>query len=143
MKVSNEKQHVNTINLPLYKIFINCSSEIGVTVNKYFDIRPKDESKIKFTELIKIRNECKYSAHDNVKFMLNFLEENKIIFNKHINLFNSILCLKSYLTDDDCKNDIPLSHIYYYDLDKKTKIQTIKMMDEISYIFYHNPIFTV
>lgn len=133
MKVSHLSR-IKFADSPLYRIIINCSGEISSMISIYFDSRPDDESKVKFLELLEIRNKCIYS---NVKFMLNFLEENKQAFTKHVNLFNSILCLKSYLSDDDYKNDISLSHIYYYDLDKVTKIQTIKMMDEKSYIFYH------
>ena len=140
MKVSNEII-LPKLKLPtLYIIVINCTSEINIKVTDYFTNRPYDDSKIKFIELFEIKNKCIYEARINVKIMLDFLLENKSTFKKHINLFNSIILLKSYLTDDDLKNDTPSTIIYFYDLDEKIKICPIRMIDEISYLFYHNPL---
>jgi len=143
MKVSNEKHRSKLVNNPLYTIYINCSPEITLMVDKHFENRPDDESKIKFLELLEIRDKCTHGTSINIKIILNFLIENKGAFKKYIDLFNCILCLKSHLTDEDIKNDIPSSHIYFYDLGKTNKLQTIKMIDEVSYIFYHSPEFEI
>ena len=141
MKVSNEKPRHRLSNPVLYTLYIKCSTEVNILVNKYFDTISDDDSKIKFLELIEYRNKYIHGNNTRVKIILDFLEENKVAFKKHINLFNSILCLKSHLTDEDIKTDTPSSHIYFYDLGEKNKLHPVKMIDEISYIFYHNPKF--
>lgn len=143
MKVSNEKPRAKLADSPLYTIYINCSPEITLMVDKHFENRPCDESKIKFLELLEIRDKCIHGLSINIKIILDFLEENKDAFKKYIDLFNCVLCLKSHLSNEDIKNDTPSSHIYFYDLDKINKLQTIKMIDEVSYIFYHNPAFEI
>ena len=138
MKVSNEKTRRILSDPTLYTLYINCSPEVNVMIDKHFEIKPDYETKIKFIELIEFRNIYIYGKPVSVKSILDFLEENKDAFKKHINLFNDILCLKSHLTDEDIKTDTPSSHIYFYDLSESPKLKTIKMMEEISYIFYHN-----
>ena len=124
-------------NAPLYRICIRCSDEIVSMMDKYFSSIPDDESKIKFLELLENKNKCMNSTPGNINFMLVFLEENKNVFKKHINLFNYILCLKSYLTDGDIKTDTPLSVKYFYELEEPTVVCPNNMTDETSYTFYH------
>lgn len=124
-------------NVPLYRICIRCSTEIISMVDKYFSIIPDDDSKIKFLELVEKKNKCRYSMFGNIHIILVFLEENKNVFKKHINLFNHILCLKSYSTDGDVKTDTPLIVKYFYDTDEPSRVHINNMTDETSYTFYH------
>ena len=135
MKVSYSRNKL--ANTSLYRICIRCSTEIISMVDKYFSIIPDDDSKIKFIELVEKKNNCRHNMSGNIHIILVFLEENKNVFKKHIDLFNHILCLKTYSTDGDVKSDTPLNVKYFYDKDEPSRVQPTNMTDETSYTFYH------